>query len=187
MGLYMMRPILQANGLRTMLRTTGLWGTPFTMAELGSFAGEGVSIFLEAGAECIYAVDLWQQLTYREGIPANARPDWAEAEFDRRLVEWQGAGREVVKIKKDTVEAAVNVADASLDLVYVDAEHSFHAVVADIAAWLPKLKPGGWMAGHDWSWVEVCRGVTAALGHLGPPYTFPDDSWLYRIENGTDP
>lgn len=179
-NLYVMRSPAMAAGLRDMIRATGLWGTRFAAVELGSFAGEGAAIFVEAGADPLSCVDLWEPLTYRK-VPDNARPDWAEAVFDRRRRRWLAAGRDVRKIKVHTQLAALSVADRSIDLVYVDAEHSFPAVCGDIRVWLPKLKKGGWMAGHDWSWPEVRRGVDKVLGHLGPPQTFSDSSWLYRI------
>jgi hypothetical protein len=46
--------------------------------------------------------------------------------------------------------AAQEVADASLDLVFIDADHSYEGVRDDIAAWLPKIRAGGWIGGHDY-------------------------------------
>ena len=37
------------------------------------------------------------------------------------------------------------------DLVFLDGDHSLEGVAADIEAWWPKVKPGGWLGGHDWS------------------------------------
>ena len=57
-----------------------------------------------------------------------------------------------------------------LDLVYIDATHSFEAIRSDLRYWWPKLKPGGLFAGHDymimtWNegqrWQEVCGVITA--------------------------
>lgn len=53
-------------------------------------------------------------------------------------------------IKAYSVEAARLVPDASLDFVYIDANHWFEHVVADLAAWIPKVRPGGCIAGHDY-------------------------------------
>lgn len=48
-----------------------------------------------------------------------------------------------------TNEAAGIVPDGSQDFVFIDADHSYDAVKQDIAAWLPKVKAGGWIGGHD--------------------------------------
>lgn len=49
-----------------------------------------------------------------------------------------------------TPMVADKFADGSLDFVYLDANHSFLAVRADLEAWYPKLKVGGFLAGHDY-------------------------------------
>jgi len=54
-------------------------------------------------------------------------------------------------IRKTSVEAAKEVEDGSLDFVYIDADHTLEAVLRDIEAWHPKLKPDGILAGHDFS------------------------------------
>jgi hypothetical protein len=46
-------------------------------------------------------------------------------------------------------DGAAHYGDASLDYVYLDADHHYEAVCRDIDAWLPKVKPGGVIAGHD--------------------------------------
>jgi hypothetical protein len=36
-----------------------------------------------------------------------------------------------------------------LDFVYIDGNHSLPYVIADLAAWVPKVRPGGIVSGHD--------------------------------------
>ena len=38
----------------------------------------------------------------------------------------------------------------SVDFVYIDAGHDEADIRQDINDWLPKLKHGGWLAGHDY-------------------------------------
>lgn len=54
-------------------------------------------------------------------------------------------------LRQSSVEAASQVEDASLDFVYVDASHLLPDVIADIAAWAPKVRRGGIVAGHDFT------------------------------------
>jgi len=41
--------------------------------------------------------------------------------------------------------------DRSLDFVFIDADHSYEAVRQDIKDWKNKVKPGGWLGGHDYT------------------------------------
>jgi hypothetical protein len=47
-------------------------------------------------------------------------------------------------------EAASKYDDGSLDFVWIDANHHPTAVKKDIEAWLPKVKKGGYIGGHDY-------------------------------------
>ena len=54
-----------------------------------------------------------------------------------------------------SVEAAKKFEDKSVDFVYIDANHAYKYVKQDIDAWLPKVKNGGIIGGHDWDWTDV--------------------------------
>jgi hypothetical protein len=41
-------------------------------------------------------------------------------------------------------DAAGRFADASLDFVYLDANHKYPFIAEDLRLWWPKVKPGGW-------------------------------------------
>ena len=66
---------------------------------------------------------------------------------------------------KDSVEAAAEVADGSVDFVYIDADHTYNSVKRDIDAWLPKVKPGGVIGGHDFytGKFALANGVFSAV------------------------
>jgi len=81
--------------------------------------------------------------------------------------------------KMRTTEAARKVADRSLDFVFVDSDHSMEGVRDDIAAWHGKIKPGGWMIGHDWNMSSVRAGVL--MRYRQDAIEFEDDHlWFVR-------
>jgi hypothetical protein len=68
-----------------------------------------------------------------------------------------------------SLDAATRYPDASLDYVYIDADHYYEAVCRDIDAWIPKVKPGGIIAGHDfceYPGYGVMRAVTERFSRV---------------------
>jgi hypothetical protein len=83
-----------------------------------------------------------------------------------------GLAETIQLVISDSVAAADFFADGSLAWVHIDARHDYDSVVADINAWAPKVRPGGWLSGDDYQedwWPGVVRAVSDTL---------PDaDSW----------
>lgn len=52
--------------------------------------------------------------------------------------------------KLDSITASKLYKDNSLDFIFIDADHTYEAVLQDLIHWMPKLKPGGHIAGHDY-------------------------------------
>jgi hypothetical protein len=50
-----------------------------------------------------------------------------------------------------SVAAAVMLPDAWFDFVFLDADHRYEATRNSIYAWLPKVKSGGTIGGHDYA------------------------------------
>jgi hypothetical protein len=65
----------------------------------------------------------------------------------------------------------------SIDFVYLDALHDYKSVKADIAAWWPRIRKGGILAGHDY---------TDEIGHVKTAVDeFLDMGWRKYILNLT--
>ena len=108
----------------------------------------------------LYLVDC-----YDESVPAHPKHTVAEveAEAHRRLARFPTRFEWLVEY---SVVAAKSVPDGSLDYAFIDADHSYESVKQDIIAWLPKIGPGGILAGHDYSarFRGVKRAVNEAFG-----------------------
>lgn len=70
-------------------------------------------------------------------------------------------------IKRSSEEAAISIPDKSLDLVFLNGDHTAGGCLADIYTWYPKLKEGGVMLGHDYTTLHgfgVVEAVSLAFG-----------------------
>lgn len=147
-------------------------------AEVGVLKGRNLFALLDAcpGLSMI-GVDAWQ---YR---PASDEPG-AETYRAHNLAVCAAqvkskaatyAGRCVI-LHMDHRAAAAKVEDVSLDFVFLDADHTEAATVEAIRTWLPKVRPGGMMTGHDW---EFWPSVRAALDVELPGWQGLTDSvWI---------
>lgn len=59
---------------------------------------------------------------------------------------------------------AAEYTPSELAFVYLDSDHSYEAVKADIAAWYPKIRVGGILSGHDCDQLEP--GVSQAVNEF---------------------
>lgn len=53
-------------------------------------------------------------------------------------------------MRMESMNAVKLVPDGSLDFVYIDALHDFDNAMMDIISWVPKVRAGGMVSGHDY-------------------------------------
>lgn len=83
-------------------------------------------------------------------------------------------------LEMDSIEAAATIPDASIDLVFIDADHEYEGVRDDIAAWAPKVRPGGILAGHDYDQPDF-PGVRKAVDEFCQPNIGSEWVWWTRF------
>lgn len=130
--------------------------------EVGVFQGE-LSKRLLRGNETLNLtlVDSWGNYENADDFHSKLLPEEQAEAIKHTVNNTSFAGERVTILKMRSVMAATVVADQSLDFVFLDADHRREGVTADIQAWLPKVKPGGWIGGHDYGKPEF--GVTGAV------------------------
>ena len=82
-------------------------------------------------------------------------------------------------IRKPSLEASQLYQDRSLDFVFLDAAHDYENVKNDILSWYPKIKVGGWLAGHDY-FLEHFGVKEAADEIFGDKLQTQGSCWLIR-------
>jgi predicted O-methyltransferase YrrM len=78
--------------------------------------------------------------TWQEGMPDIKRT--LESNLEK-------FGVSATVIDDDSVKASNLFSDRSADIVFIDADHKYSSVKNDILAWMPKVKKGGIICGHD--------------------------------------
>jgi predicted O-methyltransferase YrrM len=77
----------------------------------------------------------------------------------RAVKRWAKRDSRVRVLHMPSSEAARRLADGAVDFVYVDGDHSFEGVAADIADYTPKLRAGGIISGDDYNDPAVAGAV----------------------------
>jgi cephalosporin hydroxylase len=82
-------------------------------------------------------------------------------------------------IRMSSVEAAKLYEDESIDVVFIDAGHTYEDVKADILAWYPKVKKGGYVSGHDYPW-SGGDAVKKAVDELVRGFEVTEGCWVHK-------
>lgn len=131
---------------------------PHRMLEIGSFKGISTEIFL-LHIPLVVSLDPWEN-------------DHGFEEFVSRAGGYPGCSFVRGYSPRD-------VPDGPFDFVYIDAVHTYDAVIADIKAC--EKYDLTWIGGHDYH----APAVEAAVTHVFPtdkPRTFSDTSWLINLK-----
>lgn len=116
-------------------------------AEIGVWQGEYAEVLCQAVPGLnLTCVDPWRQYkTYNDKKNSQARLDDAYRQTVARLTPY---GCTILRMT--SLEAAATIPDGSLDFVFIDGNHSEPFISQDLAAWAPKVRSGGIVAGHDY-------------------------------------
>lgn len=146
-------------------------------AEIGTWTGEYAALLCETipGLQ-LTCVDPWLSYAeYRDPKNDSARIEQAYRTAVDRLKPFH-----CTILRMTSLQGAQNVPDGSLDFIYLDANHSEAFVAQDLSAWVPKVRSGGVVSGHDYvqkAHLEVKPAVDAyvAKHRTGPLHVLAGD------------
>ena len=119
--------------------------------EVGVYRGQHArEMLVNLDIKIMYLVDTWKNYSgYNEEKLEN---QLGEAYYDaKELLKEFDNGEKMVWVKDYSVKAAKRFEDNSLDFCYIDANHTYKFIKEDIRVWLPKIKIGGLIGGHDYT------------------------------------
>lgn len=140
-----------------------------TVAEIGVYRGRFAAALLDAcpQIETYYMIDPWRNLA-DWNKPANTTDERFEG-FHRETLERTEAhaGKRVV-LRGTTTEVIDEIPDGSLDLAYIDGDHTLRGITVDLVRVLPKVRDGGWIGGDDF-----CPSIWQHDEEYEPTLVFP--------------
>jgi predicted O-methyltransferase YrrM len=156
-----------------------------TALEIGSYLGAS-SCRIAAGLSVVnghlYCVDTWAN----ETMPEGERDTYAEF-----LTNIRGISDRVSPIRKRSDALTVKDIPVPLDLVFIDADHSYRSVKTDFERVCEWVRDGGTLAFHDTTYFEgVSRvvGEILATGQWQIGGNVDSLTWLKKIgKNGSFP
>lgn len=134
------------------------------IAEIGVFKGYNLSYLIKCNPELAIAIDIWKSCDYYHF--------WDDGVFHKHyttVLQLALRNRCILPIRMDGIEASKLFPDNHFDFIYIDAQHDYESAVKNIAAWLPKVKKGWFLGGHDYydgPW-EVNEGGISVMIDVG--------------------
>lgn len=146
---------------------------PIVGVEVGVFKADTAAAVLTARKNVThYLVDPWAP--YYETDAAGKRAKMGQMMGTKDLAEevYRGVLQRVApfgdraRIYRGTSAEAASKLPGDMDYVFIDGIHTYEAVKHDIGVWLPKVKPGGWIGGHDYDNLPRFPGVARAVDEM---------------------
>ena len=156
-----------------------------TFVEVGCKEGRTTGHILENVPDStVIAIDPWdatvtQKSGERDSVPKPVFGGRSAADIETLFWKNVGEHRERCTMLRTTSAEAAALTDQQHDLVFIDALHDYENVTADLAAWWPKVRAGGVLAGHDFNhkWPGVERAVAEKF-NLFDVGVGPDSVWF---------
>ena len=118
------------------------------VAEIGVSKGKNAeNIYLMSKPATLYLIDSWCDRTKTGDY--RVRNNWENIYL--QVCDRFRSKKNIIIIRKDSVDASNDFPNEYFDWVYIDAGHSFESCHEDLHAWFPKIKKHGYITGHDYN------------------------------------
>ena len=151
-------------------------------AEIGVYKGQFTERFCREELK-IHAIDNWA-IYKTTGIPIKGQQSQERQDVLYEMTKKRLAPYDCNVIRKDSMDAAQDFPNESLDFVYIDGDHSFPGIANDIYEWFFRVRSGGIISGDDYMYTGNHRYTNKFFTtHCGVPSVVNAFVELHRIGN----
>jgi predicted O-methyltransferase YrrM len=177
-GQSLMRDQTGTKGLLNLIKELGD-NSNKTMIEIGSFVGESTVLFAQSFKQVI-AIDPFME-GYDDADPTSHSFDFKNVY--NSYLNRTGDHQNIQTMVSTSDDALDQLKGQEFDFVYIDGIHTYTQVKKDIENYLPLIKKGGVIGGHDYVNGGHLVGVYNAVNEIfgKPDKVFEDKSWIKYI------
>jgi len=136
-----------------------------TIVEVGSYHGKSAVNLAYAARRIgkgarVFCVDTWMNTTIEHAL---------NTDVYERFLNNTAAYRDVITtLRGRSAEVGREWTRGPVDVLFIDGDHSYAGVTADIEAWVPHVRRGGLILFHDSGLDDVRAGINASMGLIRP-------------------
>jgi predicted O-methyltransferase YrrM len=176
--LYKMRDDKYTKGLIDLINyVIDDYKSNITMIEIGSYTGESTMLFAKKFKKVISVDPFINNYDLNDIACKYMNFEDVYNFFLKNISKYSN----IEHIRKTSDDAISDLEPIKFDLVYIDGLHTYEQVKRDIENYLPLIKKGGYISGHDYHpvWQGVIDAIHEKIGK--PDFIFQDTSWIKKI------
>lgn len=123
-----------------------------TVLEVGSYKGASAVCFAKGSpvASKIYCIDTWDNRSMSEG-----QYDTFDT-FKNNTLKFSS---QIIPVRGNSCDVISSLSDLKIDILFLDGDHSYDAVLNDFTNYFPLLRKDGYLLMHDVGWAEGVQRV----------------------------
>jgi predicted O-methyltransferase YrrM len=147
-----------------------------TIVEVGSYHGKSAvnlayAVRKRGGVAGIYCVDTWMNTNIEHA---------KNVDVFQHFLDNTAAYRDLITLLRGrSEEVGREWKGGAIDVLFIDGDHSYDGVTADIHSWMPHLKPGGLVLFHDGDLPEVRAGINDTKDLIQPSHA--GKAWSIQV------
>lgn len=119
-----------------------------TVVEIGVAAGVYARVICRENPQAKYwGVDPWRPYSGYKDYNAQSEFDGLKEKAHKRMKSYENC----TFLEEYSMFSVNRFSDNSVDFVYLDGNHTDPFITQDLKSWYPKVRPGGFLAGHDYT------------------------------------